>query len=153
MGYQSSHILHSRKKNVCIATGGQSELYDTFGNIYNCTEVSYSDFYEGTAYKLGNLKEDFDRKFASKPHNDWFTTIRDTDKYPCNSCKLFPVCGGSCPKSWSEGNLACPPFKYNILKEIELKYILRKTPKENLEHSLNDFVKNFKPEDFVRIGK
>jgi len=153
LGYPVSLVLHGRKTNTCIATSTKSEMYDAFGNIYNCTEVSYADFYDGTSYKLGNIKEDHKKVFADKPHNDWFQIVRGSDKYPCHSCKLLPVCGGSCPKAWNENNPPCPPFKYNIIKEIELKYILRKTPKENLNEKLDQFVMAFKPEDFKRIGK
>jgi uncharacterized protein len=153
LGYPTSLTLHGRKKNTCLATSTSGELYDAFGNIYNCTEVSYADFYDGTSYKLGNVKEDNKKVFIDKPHNDWFQTIRDSDKYPCHSCRLLPVCGGSCPKAWNEDNPPCPSFKYNIIKEMELKYILRKTPKELLHKKLDDFVLGFVPEDFKRIGK
>jgi uncharacterized protein len=152
LGYPVPLMLHSRKRNTCIATSTTSEMYDAFGNIFNCTEVSYADFYEGTSYKLGNIKQDYNKLFVDKPYNDWFQTVRDTDKYPCHSCRLLPVCGGSCPKAWNEEHPPCPPFKYNILKEIELKYILRKTPKEMLEGKLEEFVTAFTPADFKRIG-
>lgn len=151
-GFKPELSLYARKMNTCIATSATSEMYDAFGNIFNCTEVSYADFYDGKGYKLGNLAKDSLEVFTGKPYNDWFQTVRDTDKFPCHSCKLLPVCGGSCPKSWNEGNIPCPPFKYNILKEIELKYILRKTPKSELNDKLDEFILSFKPSDFNRIG-
>lgn len=92
-GFKPELSLYARKMNTCIATSATSEMYDAFGNIFNCTEVSYADFYDGKGYKLGNLAKDSLEVFTGKPYNDWFQTVRDTDKFPCHSCKLLPVCG------------------------------------------------------------
>ena len=145
-------ILHSRKYNTCMATGGEGEMYDAFGNVYNCTEVSYSDFYENKGYLLGNVERDTLKRFDSKPHNDWFDIVHNTDKYPCHGCRLLPICGGSCPKSWVEGIPACPPYKYNIVKEMELKYLLQITPAEKLAEVLSGFEASFVAANFERYN-
>ena len=145
------NVLHSRKNNTCMATGGEGELYDAFGNVYNCTEVSYSDFYENKEYRLGNIVRDTFNTFSNKPHNDWFDIVKNSDKYPCHGCRLLPICGGSCPKSWTEGIPACPPYKYNILKEMEFKYLLMTTPLEKINTVLSSFEDNFVDGDFERF--
>lgn len=152
LGYPYDTRFYERRKNTCIATGGPSELYDAYGNIYNCTEISYTDFYEGSAYKLGTLEKNGTSTFENKPHNDWFDIVRDTERFPCHHCRLLPVCGGSCPKSWTEGNPACPSFKYNILKYLELKHLLLSTPAGRLEEKLISFEQSLQLEDFKRFN-
>lgn len=151
LGYPDSNVMPRRKKEVCIAAGGASEMYDAFGNVFNCTEVSYADYYEGTNYKLGNVKVDTKAKFTEKPHNDWFDKLEHTDKFPCHSCRILPVCGGACPKSWEEGNPACPPLKYNLRKEMEMKYLVKKTDASELEEKLIEFEESLTPEHFQRM--
>ena len=56
-GFKPS-ILPGRVKEVCIAVSNDSDMYDAFGNIFNCTEVSYTSFYDNTPYVLGNLRFD-----------------------------------------------------------------------------------------------
>ncbi|CAL1517709.1 radical SAM/SPASM domain-containing protein [Chitinophaga sp. MM2321] len=150
LGYPYSTTGYKRKLTTCMATGGNTEIYDAYGNIYNCSEISYADFYNGTPYQLGTLQKNTLDTFVDKPLNDWYTVVRDTEKYPCHHCKLLPVCGGSCPKSWVEGIPACPPFKFNILKELELKYLLCHTAAPQLEERLSGFDAALAVEDFKR---
>ncbi|MGJ3236594.1 radical SAM protein [Marivirga sp.] len=121
LGYQNSFILPERKLNTCIATTEDSEMYDVDGNVFNCTEVSYTDVYKNSKYDLGSI---INPRNIPKPHNDWWDEVENTKKYPCHTCKLLPVCGGSCPKRWTEGEIACPPSKYNLDKKLEIIYKL-----------------------------
>lgn len=117
-------VIPSRQKQVCAVVSPSFEMYDTFGNVFNCTEVSFSDTYEKTPYALGNLsnpKEISERR----PLSDWNETIL-TDKFPCHTCKMLPVCGGGCPKSWHEDMRACPSAKFNIKERLALGYVLTK---------------------------
>lgn len=118
------NILPGRVKQVCIAVSKDSEMYDAFGNIYNCTEVSYTDFYDDTPYKLGNLKYEPSINLSNKPLNDWNDEIANNTDLPCHSCKMLPVCGGACPKSWHEDMRACPSNKFNIKEKLALAYII-----------------------------
>lgn len=147
LGFYESYGIGARKKITCVAVGGPSEMYDAFGNVFNCTEVSYSDNYNGTPYVIGNLKDDYLATFKNKPLNDWNETIKNTTNYPCHKCKILPVCGGACPKSWIEGMPACPPKKYTMLKDLEMKYIFQTTPKSEISNKLNEFGKNLKKEE------
>jgi uncharacterized protein len=33
---------------------------------------------------------------------------------------FLPVCGGSCPKHWGEGDPPCPSYKFNIQQRLDL---------------------------------
>ena len=88
------NILPNRQKQVCAAVSPSFEMYDAFGNVFNCTEVSYTDTYEHTPYALGNIKSP--NEISNKrPLSDWNDTLL-TDKFPCHTCKMLPVCGGGC---------------------------------------------------------
>lgn len=151
LGYPDRNTVHGRKKDVCIAVGGKSEMYDAYGNVFNCTEVSYASYYEDTKYQLGSLKKDHLESYEGKPHNDWFDKVENTEDYPCHSCKVFPICGGTCPKSWAEGIPACPPFKYNLRKDLELKYLVKKANKEEVMDKLDKFEASLTVSDFQRM--
>ncbi len=152
LGYPNAYRRYARKKVTCIATGGESEMYDAYGNTFNCTEISYAGHYKNTEYDLGNLIfTEPSHKFEKKPLNDWYQKVRDTKEFPCHSCPLLPICGGSCPKSWVEGNPACPPFKFNIKKELELNYILRKTNDLYVMEEVNRFENSLSIEQFNRV--
>jgi len=151
LSYPFSHRLPERKKQTCIAVGGTSEMYDAYGNIFNCTEVSYTDFYKDSIYTLGKLQTDHLHEFKNKPLNNWYADIENGTQQPCHKCRLLPVCGGSCPKSWKEGNPACPPFKFDIKKELELFYIFNQTPKDELDEKLDVFVSSLDIKDFARL--
>ncbi|WP_449399536.1 SPASM domain-containing protein [Chryseobacterium wanjuense] len=68
---------------------------------------------------LGKLNQDTinDLDFAAT----WESEIK-TGKSYCLTCNFFPVCGGACPKSWMEGNIPCPSFKYNMPERLRLYY-------------------------------
>ena len=126
------NLLPGRVKQVCMAVSPNSEMYDAYGNIFNCTEVSYTDVYENTPYTLGNLKlNPPQHSKIYRPLSDWNDTIL-TDKFPCHTCKMLPVCGGGCPKSWHEDMRACPSAKFNIKERLALSYIVSKSKIQDL---------------------
>jgi uncharacterized protein len=122
-------LLPNRVKKVCMAVSKDSEMYDAFGNIFNCTEVSYTDFYKNTPYSLGNLKTDNTRIDANRPLSTWYSDMEDPEakKFPCVTCRMLPVCGGGCPKSWHEDMRACPTAKFNIKERLALSYVAAKS--------------------------
>ena len=150
-GYLNVIKIPERVKKTCIAVGGESEMYDAYGNIYNCTEVSYTNVYDNTQYVLGNIKFDPFVSFDHKVHNDWNQKVLNTTEFPCHFCKLFPVCGGSCPKSWEEGQPACPPFKFGIKKMLELHYITETSLPSKRQFRLDSFKNSLSLENFQRI--
>ncbi|MEO7046930.1 MAG: SPASM domain-containing protein, partial [Ferruginibacter sp.] len=121
------NLLPSRVKTVCLAVNPSNEMVDAYGNLFNCTEVSYVDVYKDTSYVLGNVKFDRpDEEYKDRPLVNWNDEILD-NKFQCNSCKMLPVCGGGCPKSWHEDMRACPTNKFNIKEKLLLSYVLTKS--------------------------
>jgi uncharacterized protein len=112
-------LLPKRKKIVCLAVNSNSEVVDANGDTYNCTEIPYVKSYENIGgYKTGNIKN-------NKREITFFNNFNDLilqNQYECFSCKMLPVCGGSCPKQWQEGNAPCPPSKFNIIDKLNLIY-------------------------------
>lgn len=131
--------LRPRIKNVCLAVSKTSEMYDAFGNIFNCTEVAYVPAYDNSDYVLGNVLSDEyskPRKFQS-----WNNEILDNSSLPCHTCEMLPVCGGSCPKSWHEDMRACPSTKFNMKDRLRLKHLVYSSKEETEAIQL---FKNFK---------
>lgn len=117
------NLLPGRVKQVCLSVSPTSEMFDAYGNIFNCTEVSYTPVYENTDYVIGNLKFRAATYSGKRMLSDWNDEVLQ-GKFPCHSCKMLPVCGGACPKSWHEDMRACPPNKFNIKEKLMLSYIV-----------------------------
>lgn len=129
-------LLPGRVKKVCMAVSKDSEMYDAFGNVFNCTEVSYASYYNGTSYVLGNLKMDHTYVEKKRPLQTWYTDMKEGSKekkFPCVTCKMLPVCGGGCPKSWHEDMRACPSAKFNIKDRLALSYVASRSDIRELE--------------------
>lgn len=116
-------LLPGRVKQVCMAVNKDSEMYDAYGNVYNCTEVSYVDAYKDSKYLLSELSKDSTFINPNRQFSNWYDDIYN-EKFPCTSCKMLPVCGGGCPKSWHEDMRACPSNKFNIREKLMLAYVV-----------------------------
>lgn len=139
-------LLPKRTKIVCMAVEPDAELVDAYGNLFNCTEVSYVPAYEvaptgdllhsirslrtdagvgaqnRNVYAIGNLET------GEIPENRRvlgnFNERVAKHELPCHSCEMLPVCGGACPKLWLEGKVPCPPAKVNIKERLMLLHLL-----------------------------
>ncbi|MEL6851354.1 MAG: radical SAM protein [Bacteroidota bacterium] len=116
------------KPIVCMSVTEDSELVDTYGRVYNCTEVSQVPGLE-KEYMLGRVGQ-------KAPYGDRFFMDFNQHvlegQFPCSTCEMLPVCGGACPKSWYEGIAACPSNKFNIKEKILMAYAISQSdrPKE-----------------------
>jgi uncharacterized protein len=129
--FRVSSLIPSRVKKVCFTVSKHSEMYDSYGNVFDCSEVSYVPAYKESEYVLGNINNaPPSTKFKRSTLNDWNDTIL-TDKFPCHTCEMLPVCGGSCPKSWHEDMRACPTNKFNIKDKLMMSYVLNQPTKED----------------------
>jgi len=135
--FNTSSLLPERVNQVCFSVSKVSEMYDAFGNIFDCSEVSYVPAYEKSTHVLGNLKKDGDAQLSRSVLNEWNDTLL-TDKFPCHTCEMLPVCGGGCPKSWHEDMRACPTNKFNIKQKLVLTYILSQTSVEESRKKLDE---------------
>jgi uncharacterized protein len=125
LGFAPS-LVPNRKRVVCLATLPRGELVDAYGNLFNCTEVSYVPAYGvPNRYSLGTLKDGVaaERRELLRDFNSRVAR----GEYPCLSCRLLPVCGGACPKKWLEGFEPCPSAKRNIKERLLLFYAQSRT--------------------------
>lgn len=136
-GFRTS-VLPARKPIVCMAVRPDAEVIDAYGNLYNCSEVSYVPAYAGIR------DSHIDQVSIETLHknNQWIlghvsccTRIEDGGKLsaindligqrvlPCSECKILPICGGSCPKMWVEKLNPCPTMKYNMETRLILNHL------------------------------
>lgn len=122
-------ILPRTNPVVCSAVTPDYELIDPWGKVYNCTETPLVPFY-GSEYVIGNISKDITnvKPFEQRPYTDWYDRIQDKkNEIYCTTCKILPVCGGRCPKSWMDGIPPCPSMKFNMEDRLILSYIHSKT--------------------------
>jgi uncharacterized protein len=120
LGYRLG-LLPQRKPIVCLATRRDAELVDAHGTLFDCTEVSYVPTY-GTPnrWAIGDIHSGTDVRRSEL--GDFNSRVRRSE-VPCTSCRMLPVCGGSCPKAWLEGNEEpCPPAKYNLAEKLMIEF-------------------------------
>jgi uncharacterized protein len=155
MEFKLPPLLPSRRKIICMATSPDAELVDAYGNMFNCTELSYVPEYE-VASKTGKTSYvpvfqigKIDKTPPKAPITNMFTlghisTGETTNnrqilsqfnqkvkegEYSCSTCAMLPVCGGACPKLWLEGNKPCPTENYNIGERLLLEYVEKRSKK------------------------
>ncbi|MEM1319136.1 MAG: radical SAM protein [Bacteroidota bacterium] len=114
---------------ACYALTPHSELYDSYGNIFNCSEApQVASYKDDPYYNLGKLEDSPIIDPVKKPFTDWLDRVEDQDpSIWCPNCKIFPVCGGNCPKLWDDKLPPCPSYKFNIEDRLALSYIYSKS--------------------------
>ncbi|MCA1493413.1 radical SAM protein [Ensifer sp. NBAIM29] len=121
----SMGLLPTRKKIVCMAVQPDSEVIDAYGNIFNCTETPYVDAYGSpNRHRIGTLQHDDVNRSVNR-FGVFNADVAD-GSYGCSKCPMLPVCGGACPKSWNEGQAACPSFKHNMPDRLLVAHALSK---------------------------
>lgn len=122
-------LIPSRQHIVCMAVMPNAELVDAYGNIFNCTEVSYVPTYSTpNEYAISHLSG---KEMPGKRERlGNFNELVRQGEYPCSSCRMLPVCGGACPKSWQEGLARCPSAKINIEQRLLLSYAVSRIEQE-----------------------
>jgi uncharacterized protein len=124
-GFNFARVVPRRTAGPCMVVKRDSEVYDASGAIYPCYEYPYTPKYEKPEYLIGHVDSIDTVRNANAVPKNWFRDIKG-DISPCKSCKLFPVCGGGCPKHWYDGDVACPSYKYNIEDRLVLDYLINK---------------------------
>ncbi len=106
---------------VCTSLYEHAEVFDTDGNVFNCTEISQVPIYENDdSFKVKKL---YDETYTNnnRPYSSWNDDILNGE-VPCTNCVILPICGGACPKLWKENISPCPPIKYNIKDRLLLHF-------------------------------
>ena len=115
-------ILPGVKKHVvCTSLHKNAEVFDAYGDVYNCTEISQvSKYKKEDSFKVGKL---YDEAYTNKsrPYSKWNDEILNRE-IPCANCNILPICGGACPKLWKENIPPCPPIKNNIEDRLLLEF-------------------------------
>jgi uncharacterized protein len=133
-------LLPGRKTIPCMVFRPEAMMFDAYGNVFNCTEVSYVEAYEkpgatkprlrltviderwrNNRYAIGHVDRKGEIPGRREIFGDFYQRV-EGEVYPCAACSMLPVCGGMCPKSWFEGTPACPPAKFNIQERLLLWY-------------------------------
>lgn len=146
-GYDIS-LMPGRIEQVCMSVAKSAEMYDAFGNVSNCTEVSYVPAYKDSDYFFGHLNDEPNTFKSRNVISDWNNTLQ-TDVFPCHTCKMLPVCGGGCPKSWHEDMRACPSPKFNIQDRLELVHLLSKTDPSEAKDPLEAFALEYNAKNLI----
>lgn len=118
LGINSTLMPQYPKPNTCIATSRNQELVDADGNLFACSEHPLVPIARITGL-LGRLENQISDQRPPGPFDDWPQQIASGGK-PCSTCPMLPVCGGSCPKLWSEGHVPCPSYKVNWMERLDL---------------------------------
>jgi uncharacterized protein len=107
------------KQVTCIATTRRGELIDSVGNVFSCTEHPLVPGYaeRGRLGQVESLPEPGQR--PPGPFDDWYEQV-GSGRWPCGNCALLPVCGGRCPKLWSDGHLPCPSMRFDWVAKLDL---------------------------------
>lgn len=122
-------LLPKRKKIVCMSVQRDAEVVDAHGVSFNCTEVPYVPAYtEQSAYQVkysDSGKEELG--ILAKGLSSFNDRIISGEQQQCVNCKMLPVCGGRCPKAWSENYIPCPSAKLNITQRLNLAFAIGST--------------------------
>lgn len=118
-GMRCSLLPKNVKGVVCMANHAGSEIISSTGNVFSCTEYPLVPEAERDL-PLFNINDDELPEFRpAGPFDDWQDTVERGETW-CKECTFLPVCGGSCPKAWVEGNPPCPTYKFNFEERMDL---------------------------------
>ena len=110
----------------CLGTDTDAEMYDADGNIFDCSETSYSDYYSGQGYVLGNVMDNHAEENGKRSKLIQVPEmLLNKEIKPCNVCKFYPLCGGLCPLALLEKTPRCPSFTYNMDDRIFLDFLVK----------------------------
>ncbi len=152
LGSTPPRLIPRRRLINCMALTPQSELVDPYGQLFNCTEgcllpaplpqrigaastfgpenlaVRLPLASTSATYVIGDLASG-EQPGRRQLLGDFNARVA-RGEYACSTCKLFPVCGGCCPKHWLEGGTPCPSAKHNIEARLLLSYAVSRLDAE-----------------------
>ena len=112
-GFKTEILPEREGPYMCLGTIRDSEMYDAYGNIFDCSETSYSSTYSKGPFALGNLRNQKNLKYNSIL-KDVPEMLMNGKFEKCRVCKFYPLCGGLCPLALVENEPRCTSFIYNI---------------------------------------
>ena len=122
----NSKLIPDRNFEVCMVVNKNTYIFDHIGNAFSCSELPLVEKnYDLEKVKEFNINDHniLDVKTKQRLFYNWNDKILNSEsKSPCSKCVLLPICGGGCPKNWSEEKGNCPSFKYNFNNRLKLQY-------------------------------
>ncbi|MFF5666762.1 radical SAM protein [Streptomyces griseofuscus] len=119
LGLNFMIVPTASKPLVCGAVSTNSEIISSTGSIFSCSEQPLVPESEATQALAHVTEIAFDARRPEGPFHDWHDQIEGRS-VPCAGCPMLGVCGGSCPKLWSEGISPCPSYKHNFQQRLAL---------------------------------
>ncbi|MFI5529006.1 radical SAM protein [Kitasatospora sp. NPDC051853] len=107
------------KPVVCAAVTMNSEIVSSTGAIFSCSEQPLVPEAEANQVLAHITEIAPDDRRPTGPFDDWHDRVQ-SGKAPCAGCPMLGICGGSCPKLWSEGGTPCPSYKQNFQQRLAL---------------------------------
>jgi uncharacterized protein len=118
LGLNFVAIPTGSKKVVCKAVTRVSEMISNTGAVFSCSEHPLVPKHERDD-AVGSVFDDPSTNRAPGRFAGFNQLIAEK-RVPCGECPFLGVCGGACPKHWSEGVAPCPPYKYNIQARLDV---------------------------------
>lgn len=103
---------------TCAALDPYAEIISSTGKLFSCTEHPLVTAHETNDF-IGTLDDEWTGQRPKGRFDDFNLKVL-AGEMPCSSCKLLGVCGGSCPKQWEQGYIACPSLKYNLQDRLNI---------------------------------
>ncbi|MFF7236915.1 radical SAM protein [Streptomyces collinus] len=117
LGLRTMILPTASKPLVCGAVTTNNEIISTTGNIFSCSEQPLVAESEDNQALARVTEIDIDAKRPEGPFHHWHDQIQQK-AVPCAGCPMLGICGGSCPKLWSEGFAPCPSYKNNFQQRL-----------------------------------
>lgn len=117
LGLRFAVLPTATSEAVCVATTRHSEVISADGAVYSCTEHPLVPGQDPDSALIPLQELGPAALRPTGKHDAWDDELA-TGTTPCSRCALLPVCGGHCPKLWSEGIAACPSMKTNMPQRL-----------------------------------
>ena len=104
---------------VCTATDLDKEVIGTRGHVFTCTEQPLAPGLDPERSVGHVLSLDPKKPRPRGDYDDWVEAGINGGVSTCRRCPILPICGGACPKQWFDGNVPCPPWRYNMPERLD----------------------------------
>lgn len=120
LGLNCQLLPSARKPIPCGAITREAEVIGSNGSMFSCTEQPLVPEHESNSVLVQLSALPPDELRPAGQFDDWPTTVRQGE-VPCSRCWMLPICGGHCPKAWSDGDIPCPSSKINMPDRLALE--------------------------------
>lgn len=121
LGFLEAVPLPGRVKVICQAVTKDALYMQTDGHLFDCSELPLVPV-ENSTKRLGHITDGKPIPVTERHYSSWNQDVLDR-KHACSDCRILPICGGGCPKSWLDGHVPCPDYKYHIEDLLTLAYL------------------------------